>query len=289
VNALPQQMEPTARFRRGVAGTRLRPAPAEPAPPALRLLEGGVRGAGSFDRFVAHALEWLSTQIGADVAAYSPVDERLAAFTSDPVIVKFADPALRLRACEAHRAYVRLHHATDLFAPRRWASTGATVVSVRDVGGEAAFAGSRHAEYLGLYGLGAQASVYLRQDDRIVATIALLRAAGKPHFDPRAIGLLRRTQPFLEHAHLLARRPASVAPAAAALDGHGLTPREAEVARLAAGGATNAEIARALCVTVATVKTHVVHVLAKLGVRTRTELVLRLDADRCVLDGAGEP
>lgn len=49
-----------------------------------------------------------------------------------------------------------------------------------------------------------------------------------------------------------------------------LTDREVEVLRLLSTGATNREIARALFVTEATVKTHLVHIFTKLGVDTRS-------------------
>ena len=56
----------------------------------------------------------------------------------------------------------------------------------------------------------------------------------------------------------------------------GLTAREAEVAQLVAVGATNAEIARALSVSLATVKTHLTQIYAKVGVRSRTQLAVVL-------------
>ncbi|HEX8645828.1 MAG TPA: LuxR C-terminal-related transcriptional regulator [Thermoleophilaceae bacterium] len=51
-----------------------------------------------------------------------------------------------------------------------------------------------------------------------------------------------------------------------------LTPTELEVVRRAAAGLTNREIAAQMFVTSATVKTHLSHVYAKLGVRNRVEL-----------------
>lgn len=52
------------------------------------------------------------------------------------------------------------------------------------------------------------------------------------------------------------------------------SPRELEVLRLVARGAANKEIARTLLISETTVKTHLKHVFAKLGVETRAAAVV---------------
>ncbi|AGF73665.1 LuxR C-terminal-related transcriptional regulator [Corynebacterium halotolerans] len=52
-----------------------------------------------------------------------------------------------------------------------------------------------------------------------------------------------------------------------------LTPRELEVLKLVASGSSNREIGHALMLSEATVKSHLVHIYDKLGVRSRTSAV----------------
>ena len=56
---------------------------------------------------------------------------------------------------------------------------------------------------------------------------------------------------------------------------HLLSPRETEVLDLLAAGLSNAEIAARLCLEISTVKTHVEHIYAKLGVSRRVQAIAR--------------
>ena len=62
-----------------------------------------------------------------------------------------------------------------------------------------------------------------------------------------------------------------------------LSDREIEVLRLAARGLTSLEIAEQLVIATSTVKTHLNHIYAKLGVRNRTEALVRARAMKWVL------
>lgn len=115
--------------------------------------------------------------------------------------------------------------------------------------------------------LRAGASGFLLKDTMPVDLLNAVRvvAAGDALISPRI------TRRLIEE---FARRPEPAAAAAASAALSQLTEREREVLALVARGQSNAEIAAALFVSYATVKTHVSHLLMKLDARDRAQLVM---------------
>jgi DNA-binding NarL/FixJ family response regulator len=109
------------------------------------------------------------------------------------------------------------------------------------------------------------ASGFLLKDAPRHDLIAAVRAAaaGDALLAPSVTRLLIET---------FARKPPAAVPAPSRLAS--LTAREHDILRLVARGRSNSEIASDLSVSEATVKTHVGHVLAKLGLRDRVQAVI---------------
>jgi DNA-binding NarL/FixJ family response regulator len=101
----------------------------------------------------------------------------------------------------------------------------------------------------------AGATGYLLKDAPREELLHAVRAAfrGEPVLSPAVAGRLMGT----------VRKPATDA----------LSQRELDVLRLVANGATNREVARRLFISEATVKTHLLHLYEKLGVRDRASAV----------------
>jgi DNA-binding NarL/FixJ family response regulator len=105
---------------------------------------------------------------------------------------------------------------------------------------------------------------------RAITDVAAGRAQLDPSVQRRLLDALNSGSRFAVAASPAAMAPSGVAPVPAP---HDLTPREAEVLAHIAAGLSNAEIATALFVSEATVKTHVNHIFAKTGLRDRAQLV----------------
>jgi ATP/maltotriose-dependent transcriptional regulator MalT len=120
-----------------------------------------------------------------------------------------------------------------------------------------------YAEVMRPLGIEHELKVFLTAPRGEARYFALAREPGRD-FDERDRGLLSLLRPHLDRLRQAweKRRCEGV-----------LTHRELEVLELVAQGLTNRQVAHALFISPATVRTHLEHIYEKLGVRTRTGAV----------------
>jgi two-component system, NarL family, response regulator LiaR len=121
----------------------------------------------------------------------------------------------------------------------------------------------------------AGASSYLLKDVSPDELVGAIRAAyqGEPRLHPdvaRRLMEAMRSTPGEQRGNGSAPPTVGGAPAAVA----DLTERELEVIRAVAHGKSNQEIGRDFYISEKTVKTHIGHILAKLGLKDRTQLAI---------------
>lgn len=126
-------------------------------------------------------------------------------------------------------------------------------------------------EFLGAYDIRDTAELVFRHAGNIRAGISVFWAEGErrpPHIDTEALAGIHR---YIGHnmRRFLVTEDDRAKCAAATL---GLTQREAEITRLLSFGRSNQDIAKGLSLSMATVKTHLIHVFAKTGADSRTAL-----------------
>lgn len=222
------------------------------------------------ERLLAHVLDSLATLVRCAL---------IVAFEVDPSGAPV--PRLSLRGSQAPFGDARALLARlaelepiDPFSPHRAAALGARVLSAADAGGVERVERSLYGTHLRRHGFGVPAVLYFRREGAIRVGLSLFPAAATS-LEAGAVRFLGQLHPLLEQALRLAP---DATPSASVGDRllvqAGLTEREAQVARLAADGAPNAAIARALNISQATVKTHLNRIYGKLAVRSRTQLAV---------------
>lgn len=216
----------------------------------------------------------------ADLLEAAQVEAR-AAGLGEPSVVPYAADLVEAQVRAGRDAEARCSLAAILPAAaepgRDWAAAAAwrcrgMLARAGDV--DAAFArAERHAEGLPSSFERSRLELChgerLRRDGRRVESRRHLRAAleGFEALD---------AAPWRERAMRELRASGTRPPRARAAVGEPLTPQEKEVAQLVADGMTNREVAASLFISTKTVEYHLGHVFRKLGVRSRTQLALRI-------------
>ncbi|MHB0774916.1 helix-turn-helix transcriptional regulator [Halomonas sp. WWR20] len=197
----------------------------------------------------------------------------------------------RLEACEfqlhgamerMHDSYLRHYRYMDPLQPRTCLLTGHEVVPLHEgFAHQAESNNQRYRAFLHRHGVVDVAEVFVHIDGHPVAGVSLLRRDECGRFAPRELATLHSLQEMLQLAvHVLPRQSgAPLADGLPASETPPLTRRERQLAELVRTGLSNKQLARELDIGLPTVKTHLINLYRKLGVRNRTELVAQLYLD----------
>ncbi len=191
----------------------------------------------------------LAPVVEATLASGDVAAAQLAADEFVRLADRLGDPVRRAFAAHASGAVAlaRGDAATALAASR----SAALVLGAHELPFEAALARVLEARALSAGGDPAAAAVALRSARREFERLGAAPAAAEVDALAVALGTPREN----------------------AAEAHGLTPREAQVLRVVATGASNKDVAACLAISERTVERHLSNVFAKLGFRSRTEAV----------------
>jgi len=179
-------------------------------------------------------------EIVGECADGSEVEEAVAALRPDVVVMD-----IRMKSVDGVEATRRLR--------RRSSSPSILILTTFD--DDALLSGALRAGASGFQLKDAPAEDIMRAAKAV--------ATGGSWLDPAVTGRVLATY-----------RASETSPARPAHELSVLTPREVEVLRLTARGATNQEIAEQLFITEVTVKTHIGHILSTLGLRDRAAAIV---------------
>jgi DNA-binding CsgD family transcriptional regulator len=134
---------------------------------------------------------------------------------------------------------------------------------------------ARYANFLNAYKIVDVVDLLFWSGGHPVAGLGLFKLWGDPPVCGDTMATANALQRFVEHNLFRHRRVAGGRLRNILVEKYRLTARESEVSELAMQGRTNAEIAGLLDVSLATVKTHLLRVLAKAECANRTQLAAK--------------
>lgn len=197
------------------------------------------------------------------------------------------DPDMRHRGValfniepEVEKEYQDKFRHLDPLNPAKFAATDDTVVTIDSQLSPALLRQSiYYQEFMRRHDHRYVADMFFRRDGAIIAVLSMLRHESLGPYTTDELALLRKLQPFLEYTLNAVYLPKRLEERQSMHARYALTERELDVLELLVAGVSNKVIASELGVSLATVKTHLLHLFRKTGVSSRMELLTRVIAD----------
>ena len=178
---------------------------------------------------------------------------------------------------KSDQAYRSHYKNLDLSHPSRFVNRSESVVCLEDLYREQPFRQSiYYKDFLKPMNIEHACDMFLRCDGIIIAVLTMMRDASLPKFSKEEIKELEKIQQFLEYAINLIYLPARISQRESISQNYGLTDRELDALEWIIAGAENKIVAKELAISLATVKTHLIHIFTKLNVNSRAKLLAKV-------------
>ncbi len=172
-----------------------------------------------------------------------------------------------------HREYLERFYKLDPLYPTQFSDQNDTVVKMNDlVATHERFNHPYYTEFISPWGVRDIIELFLRVDDRLVAGFALFTSKEQPEFRSADLKKAYQLQHFMQFALEQILESPQQSNFDKFCDQYHLTPKERLVTELALNGLPNKTIANDLDCGLATVKTHLQNIFAKIGVNSKREI-----------------
>lgn len=220
------------------------------------------------NQFAVETMQFLSTILRTDKMLFYTVDQS----AKWPIFVpRHIDEDLLT-------GYMSSVRDVDPFNTERALLSGSSV-EVASQGAARLPYGERFMDFFGSYGFGEIVELFFRDAKRRLCgglSIPLTHSQSNEENVRRVVSDVVNCHRFIEFNFVSQRVNVSNVNAEWCLNGFPLSRREAQIARLIADGRSNQEISQALCISLATVKSHLNNIFGKVQVSSRTALAAKI-------------
>lgn len=134
---------------------------------------------------------------------------------------------------------------------------------------------TRYRAFLGSFGVFDAAELVFRRGEELIGGMSLLWTRASPETLRAELKVISNLHRYIQVSFESALRGTLIGWRKSLVREFLLTSRELEVVELVCAGRTNYELGQSLCISLATVKSHLSNIFQKLGVRNRAALVQR--------------
>lgn len=222
----------------------------------------------SSDQFARQTLTFMANLVELDSIAFYRVDDK----TGESEFQLLNVPAA------FYRDYVNYARDLDPLGPAR-ARCKAVATALLSPEIDDSYGAREYGRFMRSHGFDDTIELFFRSGGELIGGISVLlnARAAKPESRCELVRRCQIAQPYIEHNIVSAPRSSAIRVRESLMNNHSLSRRELAVAELVAAGKCNKVIAETLSIAVTTVKTHLVHIFDKVGVDSRSALIVKIN------------